>query len=250
MTRTSLVVVMLLGIGWLLFSRSASQPPISGAPPDGIPLSQVPPDEPDWLTNFQRPAGPAKVGIQVGHWQNDQVPDELINLKGNTGASGGGYAEWQVNMAIAEALKQLLEANGVIVELLPTTIPPRYYADVFISIHADGSTDPDVSGYKFAGPWRDLTGKSARLVAALEQSYDRATDLPLDPNVTRNMRGYYAFAWWRYTHAIHPITTAVIAETGFLTNPGDRAVIVDTPKIPAQAMAEAITSFLASQDLL
>lgn len=234
------------GLGWLLI-----KPQISGAPPNGIALEEVPEIDPnDWRNGWVRPAGPARVGVQVGHWLNSQVPEELENLRGNTGASGDGKSEWEVNMAIAELIQDKLEASGVEVDLLPATVPPRYWADVFISIHADGSLDTQVSGYKFAAPWRDLTGRAGELVEILNSNYGQATGLVYDPNITRNMRGYYAFAWWRYEHAIHPMTTAVIAETGFLTNANDRRLIVDQPEISADAIADSLIEFLESEGLI
>ena len=153
-------------------------------------------------------------------------------------------------MVIAELTKELLEAQGIEVEILPATVPPKYWADVFLAIHADGSTDPNTSGFKFAGPWRDITNNSDKLVSFLEDSYAEATNLPLDPNVSRNMRGYYAFSWWRYDHAIHPMTTGVIAETGFLTSPHDRKIIVNQPEISARALADGIIKYLQAKDLL
>lgn len=243
-----LTSLMYLSAQLMLTSKSET----SGAPPYGIKESQVPSNlNPlSWLEDWQRPAGPPKVGIQVGHWQHKNAPEELKNLRNNSGASGGGYSETEVNLAIATKIKDVLEAEGVTVELLPTTIPPGYWADVFISIHADGSTDPNKSGYKFAAPWRDFSGNADYLVNLLETSYQTATDLEKDLNVTRNMRGYYAFSWWRYSHAIHPMTTAVIAETGFLTNANDRRLLTQQPDIPAKALAEAILSYLQSQNLL
>lgn len=61
------------------------------------------------------------------------------------------------------------------------------------------------------------------------------------------MRGYYAFNWYRYDHAIHPMTPAVIVETGFLTNAADRALIVDDPGRVAQGITKGILKFLYSQ---
>lgn len=36
-----------------------------------------------------------KVGLQVGHWNNQHPPAELSWLVGNTGAYGGGLMEWE-----------------------------------------------------------------------------------------------------------------------------------------------------------
>jgi hypothetical protein len=200
--------------------------------------------------DWKRPEGPARVGIQIGHWKAQDAPDELETLRTHTGSSGGGKTELQVNTQIAQLVADQLRKNGAEVELLPTTIEPKYWADVFIAIHADGSTDKTVSGYKFAGPWRDFTGKSDELVSILETEYANQTKLIQDPNITRNMRGYYAFSWWRYEHSIHPMTTAVIAETGFLTNKSDQKLLIKHPEIPAKAIADGILEYLKKEELL
>jgi N-acetylmuramoyl-L-alanine amidase len=202
------------------------------------------------MKNWQRPEGPAKVGIQVGHWKNDEVPEELHKLKANTGSTGGGKWEWEVNHKIATKIAEILAAEGVAAEILPTTVPPKYWADVFIAIHADGSDDKSKSGYKFAGPWRDYTKKSQDLVSILEKHYEEATGLARDENISRNMRGYYAFSWWRYEHAVHPMTTAVIAETGFLTNRNDQKLLIGSPEVSAEALADGILEYLQKEGLL
>lgn len=201
------------------------------------------------LTFWRRPDGPPRVALQAGHWQASEAPDELENLRAN-GTSGGGKKEWEVNLEIARKAAALIEAAGVAVEILPTTVPPAYYADAFVAIHADGNPNAAVAGYKVAAPRRDLTGQAARLAALVEESYGRATDLELDPNVTRNMRGYYAFNWRRYEHSLHPMTPAMILETGFLTNARDRRIIVSGQERAAEGLAEAVIVFLQEQGLL
>jgi len=95
-----------------------------------------------------------------------------------------------------------------------------------------------------------MTGKSNQLIKTLEETYQTATKFVKDPNITKNMRGYYAFSWWRYNHSIHPMTTAVIVETGFLTNHSDRQIIARQPEVPAQALAKGIIKFLEEEKLL
>lgn len=223
----------------------------SGAPPYGDSYDDIPPFDPRVLgATWERPDVPPRVGLQVGHWKNNEVPAELSNLLGNTGAQGRGMMEWEVNYAIAVETAEILRSEGVIVDILPTTVPPEYWADVFMAIHADGSNNKNASGYKFAGPWRDATGKSDQLVSILERKYGEHTNLRLDDNVTQNMRGYYAFAWWKFEHAIHPMSVAVIAETGFLSNVNDQRLIVDNPEISAQALAAAVLEFLQTEGLI
>lgn len=197
-----------------------------------------------------RAPGPARVGIQVGHWQRDNLPEELAGLTGSTGALAGGYTEEEVNLAVARAVVARLSAAGVEAELLPVTVPVDYLADAFISIHADGSTNPSVSGFKIAPPRTDFSGRAPALVAALYEGYEAATSLPRDDAFTRRMSGYYAFNWRRYDHAIHPQTPAAIVEMGFLTNAADRALMVQEPVRLADGIADGILAFLRAQQLV
>ncbi|EKD65367.1 MAG: cell wall hydrolase/autolysin [uncultured bacterium] len=245
---TSLFIVILI-VTNISFFKTSHQ--ISGAPPYD-PLDEQLPNNFDypWLENWERPDGPPKVGLQVGHWKSEEVPDELRRLRNNTGSSGGGKSEWEVNYEIVEETKKILEENGIVVDVLPATIPPKYWADVFVSIHADGSLDPSKSGFKAAAPRRDMSGKANSLVEKMEMTYQETTSLPKDPNVSRNMRGYYAFSYWRYEHAVHPMTASAILETGFLTSASDRKIIVDNPQISAKGIAEGIMTYLESEGLL
>ncbi|HRN96119.1 MAG TPA: N-acetylmuramoyl-L-alanine amidase [Candidatus Levybacteria bacterium] len=202
------------------------------------------------LLEWKRPEGPAKVALQVGHWKNHEFPDELERLKNNTGATWGTLSETNVNYEIAIRTKSILESNGVIVEILPVTIPPSYYADAFISIHADGSTDTSKSGFKVASPRRDYSGKSTTLSEYIQQEYQLITLMEIDPVVTRNMTGYYAFSWWRFKHAVHPMTPSTILETGFLTSYTDRLTIVDNPEASAQGLANGVLKYLESEELI
>lgn len=195
--------------------------------------------------NWQRPAGPLKVALQVGHWKNEEVPEEQEGLKANAcGARAVGVCEWEVMLNIALLAADVLRAHGLEVDILPTTVPPDYYADVFIALHADGSTDSTVTGFKVASPRRDYSGQSKVLEQIMYEIYEGATGLKRDPNITSRMRGYYAFNWRRYTHAIHPMTPAVILETGFLTSPADRKILINNPELAVQGITDAVLRFL------
>lgn len=239
-----LVAISFLGFNYLKNKIN------TGAPPYSIEDLNPPEDPLAWLDTWVRPEGPPRVGLQVGHWKNSELPEELGRLIGNTGATGGGKSEWEVNMAIAEKTKEILEQKGIVVDIIPATVPTDYWADVFVAIHADGSTDFRKSGFKVAAPRRDYSGGASELLTFVESEYQKATNLELDPNVTRNMRGYYAFAWWRYDHAVHPKTASVILETGFLTSASDRRIIVNKPEISASGLANGIVSYLESKNLI
>ena len=64
------------------------------------------------------------------------------------------------------------------------------------------------------------------------------------------MSGYYAFNWRRYEHSLHPMTPAAILETGFLTNPRDRRIIVSGQEKAAKGLADAVLAFLERRGLL
>ncbi|HWO07424.1 MAG TPA: N-acetylmuramoyl-L-alanine amidase [Candidatus Paceibacterota bacterium] len=205
---------------------------------------EMTPEEERVYGAMRRPPGPPRVGIQAGHWRLDEVPEELEGLRASSGARGGGYTEQETVLEIARRVKTLLESEGIVVDLLPATIPVDYVADAFVSIHADGSSSANVSGFKISGPRRDFSGKAEALVAALYDSYSDATGLKEDSNITRRMSSYYAFNWRRYDHALHPMTPAAIVETRFMTSATDRAVIVIKPQIAAEGIAEGILTFL------
>ena len=197
------------------------------------------------IKNWKRPDSPLKVALQVGHWKNNELPDELERLRGTSlGASGGGKNEWEVALVIAEKTAELLKEKGIEVDILPATVPIHYWADLFVAIHLDGNPDKTVRGFKASGPWRDITGKSNEFVEMLYQEYAETTDFPVDSNITRNMRGYYAFNWFRNDYAIHPMTTGAILETGFLTNSADRNLLINKSETVAQGIANAIIKFL------
>ena len=57
------------------------------------------------------------------------------------------------------------------------------------------------------------------------------------------MRNYYAFNFRRYEHALHPMTIAVILETGFLTSQSDRQVLMNDPERAARGIVDAVMAF-------
>lgn len=191
---------------------------------------------------WELPAGPVRIALQAGHWKADEAPHELRRIRGN-GTNARGKAEWEANLEIARRAAVMLEPMGYVVDILPAVVPPGYRAHLFISIHADGSDDPRATGYRVASPRRDATGRASRIADLLECTYGEATGIRLLPTVTRRMRNYYAFNFRRYLHALHPMTIAVILETGFLTNASDWEVIVEEPDRAARGIVDAVTKF-------
>ena len=191
---------------------------------------------------WQPPEGPVRIALQVGHWRADEAPRELSGLRRN-GTSWNGTHEREFNLEIVRRARAMLEELGYVVDILPAVVPPDYRAHIFLAIHADASNDPDARGYRVSAPRRDATGRAQDFVDLLHQTYGPATGIRRLRDTTRRMRNYYAFNYRRYEHALHPMTIAAIIETGFLTNAGDRAVIMNQPERVARGIVDAITAF-------
>jgi hypothetical protein len=231
-------------------------PPVALAPPGGAIIQQG-------IVRIPKPkidlGGQRRVGIQIGHWQTEDVPKEYgTRIQQQTGTSWEGITEVDTTTEIANIMAALLRAQGIAVDILPTTVPEGYLADVFIALHCDGDGVGELSGFKLAhgtrrGPYED------KLMTTIKDEYARATKLSYDTeHVSRNMLGYYAFNWGRYMHATSPFTPATIIELGFLSNDDDRALLVDHADLIAGALTTGILRFLDdtprsklfSQDLL
>jgi N-acetylmuramoyl-L-alanine amidase len=186
---------------------------------------------------------PRRVAIQAGHWRVSEAPAEFPNLRFSGGAAIDGVTEVDIALDMAERVAEILRARGYTVDLLPATVPPSYLADVFVSLHADGDVTRTVRGFKIAhGTYR--SPYDALLVEQLYEHYAAGTGLPTHERITADMTDYYAFAWFRYVHALAPHTAAAILEMGFLSHSADRAVLVNEPDRVAGAIAEGIIRFL------
>src|SRR6266849_1437322 len=216
-------------------------PPVALAPPGGAVVQangiRIP--------KPVMPSGPRRIGIQVGHWMTDQVPAELgTRITFQTGTSWAGVQEVDVNMDVAQRIKAQLTARGYIVDLIPTTVPVGYLADVFLALHADGDGTGENSGFKLAhgsrrGPYEE------NLVAQLRDEYAKLTGLPNDfEHTTRNMTAYFAFNWGRYQHAAAAHTPAAILEMGYLSNDHDRDLLVNRADGVATAIVNGLQRFL------
>ena len=218
-------------------------------PPPGSPRSQ------DFFRSFREPLtpaplydppGPKRVGLQAGHWLTDQVPPELGRLQ--NGAVGGGKQEWEVNLDVARRVAALLEASGIEVDVLPATVPPRYRANAFVALHADGDPAGQARGFKVARPgFSSLPDVDDRLVQSINQTYAVETELPRDDeHISLRMRYYYAFNSRRYCHAVAPGVPQAIVEMGYLTSAADRQYLIGDPGRLATGLADSIQSFLAT----
>jgi hypothetical protein len=192
---------------------------------------------------------PCRVGLQVGHWYSDQLPDELAVLRP---ATGGDYEQWReidVNVPVAEAAADDLRQAGVTVDLLPATVPPGYSADAFVAVHADRDLELRWRGYKIApSAFKGASPAGRTLSADVGDQYGLETGLPVDRHdgaITPDMRFYYAFNFSYFAHAIAPTTPAALIELGFDTNPDDRDLLYNHPDQLAAAVAHGIERFLS-----
>ncbi len=186
-----------------------------------------------------------RVGIQAGHWKSYELPAELAGLRTSTGTSGGGVAEWELNLDIARRAAPLIEAEGYEVDILPATIPPGYQADAFVALHADGDVTGRLSGFKLAGARvSSIPEADDALLKSITEEYRAATKLSVDSHVSRNMTGYYAWSFRRFKHAIAPTTPAVLLEMGFMTNASDRQLLLNSRDVVAEGVARGILRVL------
>lgn len=199
--------------------------------------------------------GPVRVGVQVGHLNAAEHPDELANLRLSTGGRWAGVNEVDLNLTVAERLAGALEALGIKVDLLGATLPPNYRADLLVSLHADASPDPGRRGYKsayFTTP--EQPGGRNTLEPLLKRFIDEAyfyySGLPDDDrNVSGDMLQYYAFNDRRFKYSAARKTPALIVEMGYLSSPADMAFLRD-PGSPAYALKQGIVAYLAAQGRL
>ena len=228
-----------------------SDPWSAAAPPGGVIVQTPGPTAGPNATGSIRipipknvPTGPRRVAIQAGHWKSDEAPDELRRLIPQTGAAWEGVTEVEINLDIAQRVSVILNSKGVAVDVLPVTIPVGYVADAFVALHADSDGVGENSGFKMAhgarrGPYEDA------LLNDIKDSYGAATGLDYDPiHITNSMKGYFAFNWSRFQHAVAAHTPAVILEMGYVSSDDDRALMTDRADVVASSIADGIVKFL------
>ncbi|MEA2575855.1 MAG: N-acetylmuramoyl-L-alanine amidase [Chloroflexia bacterium] len=187
------------------------------------------------------------VAIQAGHWKAAELPEPLARLRTSTGASGGGRTEAQVTVDIAQRAAAMLRSKGLTVEVLPATVPTGYKADLFISLHADGSAGTAARGYKVSTRWRsEVAALDALLVQSVDMGYAKVTGMPQDGSITRAMRGYYAYSTYRgEEYRLGSETPAAILEMGFMSNAADRALMFNKPDLLARGVVAGVENYYA-----
>jgi N-acetylmuramoyl-L-alanine amidase len=177
---------------------------------------------------------PKKVGIVAGHWSRDP-------RRYDPGAvCPDGLTEVEINLAIAQLVKALLENRGYEVDLLEEfdAALDGYQADALVSIHADSCNIPEASGFKVASVLHSAVPEEEdRLVKCLQEEYQNATGLSFHKHsITYDMTEYHAF------YEIASQTPGAIIETGFMA--ADRQILLGQQDKVAQGIANGIVCFL------
>jgi N-acetylmuramoyl-L-alanine amidase len=177
---------------------------------------------------------PKKVGLVAGHWSADP-------RRYDPGAvCPDGLTEVEINLAIAQLVKALLEDQGYTVDLLEEfdAALEGYQADALVSIHADSCAIPTASGFKVASVLHSaLPEEEDFLVKCLREEYQKATGLSFhEHSITYDMTEYHAF------YEIDSQTPGAIIETGFMA--ADQQILLGQQDKVAQGIANGIICFL------
>ena len=221
------IVYLILHALWAPESRSARSTPVAATlTPTVIPTATRIPPSPT-------PTKPPKrVGLVAGHWGY-----------GPGAVCSDGLTEVEINLAIAQLVKALLEDQSYAVDLLEEfdATLEDYLADALVSIHADSCDVLRASGFKVASVLHSaLPEEENHLVKCLREEYQAATGLSFhEHSITYDMREYHAF------YEIDSQTPAAIIETGFMA--ADRQVLLGQQDKVAQGIADGIVRFLETE---
>ena len=155
-------------------------------------------------------------------------PTRKIKDGGGTRGVVSGIREAELNLAVAERLRTLLERAGVRVVMTRTAtagtsignvararIANRAGAALFLRIHADGSADPGARGTHTLYParrarWTDDVYPASRRAASIVQS-ELVRALGFPDRGLQERADYTGFNW--------ADVPAILVELGFMTNP-------------------------------
>ena len=195
---------------------------------------------PEEIINTPQPQ--LRIGIVAGHNGNDSGA-VCTNEDGEV-----DLTEAEVNLDIAERVKQNLESQGFLVDLLNEfdTRLNGYRAVALVSIHNDSCEyiNDEATGFKVASSLdtRDIN-RAQRLTACLVDRYQRATQMTFHAgSITADMREYHAFS------EIDPNTITAIIETGFLNL--DREILTGQPELVASGVTQGILCFINNESVM
>jgi len=172
------------------------------------------------------------IGILAGHWE-DSVPGEVCQ---------DGTVESDVNLAIAELVKQELEDLDYIVDLFPeydlTLL--NYEGAAFVALYSGSCAESPLppSGFSIGGSFSAQNPELVdQLATCLAQEYQQSTKLPFTYEVINaEDASYHIF------RDISVNTPAVRLEMGSLKT--DRRLLLEQPDQAAEGIAAGIQCFL------
>jgi len=162
--------------------------------------------------------------VQQGH---------CYRTTGSTGTTG----EQDFATKVAQEAVTRLHGHGgwSVAPILADAPGSHYVGDAFVAIHCDGSTNPDAHGASVGYQ----TWQGQEFGAAFKQAYQaRGWSGFRTDNYTDALAGYYGVS-----NAVARGTyRSIIIESGFMTNPADRAVLTaaDGPARVALAVGDAL----------
>ena len=151
-----------------------------------------------------------KIGIQRGH---------LFTKSSQTGTAGEQEAGKLISELIKPELEKYIDVEVVLLNSNLSGVKKKYGAfDLFISLHGDGSLNPNPSGFSIG--YVPTQHDSPKFAQILKEEYAKSTGLRfIGYNITAAEKSYYAFKELSYD-------IAVLLEMGFLTNAHDRNLIM------------------------
>lgn len=172
------------------------------------------------------------------------------------GATGNGLVEKTLNLAVALALEAQLQRSGIEVMLSryvdeEVSLRQRtdkanvWGADIFLSIHHNGFSDPSARGIETYYSVRP--GESKQLADTVQKALCATLSLPNRGVKTKvNSVGRDWYHVLRESRA----SVAVITESGFVTSPADAELLKqpDFPRRQAEVLAGVIKA-LYGQDM-
>lgn len=186
-----------------------------------------------------------RIGLIAGHWGYAEGMD--------TGAiceygQYEGTTEVSVNLKVATLVKQMLQENGFIVDLLEEDDKrlDQYEAVALLSIHADSCeyVNDLATGFKLAASLTNpYPEKTDRLKSCLIHHYHQTTNLTYHQgsSETLDMINYHVF------DKVNFETPTVIIETGFMNLDAD--IVIRQPELVARGITDGILCFVYNEPL-
>ena len=184
---------------------------------------------------------PIKVYIDQGHNPRDF----------NTGAEGNGYFEQDITYEVGRLLYEYLNANPEFTPRLSRPTPDTvlgtsnassvttrvnqansWDADIFVSIHTNASVNPNANG-----------AEALIYSASSTEAYDLADDIIRNLTEVTGLRNRGVIERPGLYVLRRSAMPAVLVELGFITNPDDAELMVNSPNLFALGIYRGILEY-------